>query len=677
MAEITKAKLRAALQQDGLPDYALLACRAARPLYPELLAELLTEAEAAFAEILQTPAARCNFANIVDRFLTMDEDLNHLFSFLNNLNHTDAHPALRRLIEDFQPQIIAYHNLISTHPRLFALLKEVMQTIGDQPQQKRATALLIRDMEFAGVGLKGKKKERLNELNIELARLSEQFQNNVLDDRKRFFHHFADAGALADMPPESLAAAADEAKRRRRKGYVFTLSPPSYQAVMKFCSDREIRKRFWQKSSQVASTGKFDNRETILSILQLRHEKAQLLGHPSYAHYVLTTRMAKDPAEAFDMMQEMAQKSRHHAESELDHLRRFARLDDFNHWDMAYYSEKLLKKTLGVDDKALKPYFPLEEALGGAFTIAGRLFDIRLVPLKAPLYNPSVTAYEVYAGSEPVAYFLFDPYARPQKQGGAWCNEFRGRKLLPEGAARLPVIINVANFAKGSKTDPTLLTHDNVQVIFHEFGHALHLILGKSDYANLSGFNTEWDFVELPSQLLENWTWEKDSLSLFARHWQTGKVMPKKLTDALHQSRVFLKGLFLLRQTEFGLLDFTLHTEAPPQTIAELDRRCHEIAQANTVIPKPRDYRMYASFSHIFAGGYAAGYYSYLWAEILEADVFEVFQKHGILDAATGKRFRDRVLAPGAAKDGYELFTDFVGRKPNPKALLKKLGIGG
>ncbi len=668
-----KEQILKTLRDSQLPDYYLLASPQAIALYPQLLPELLAEAKTNFTAILKVPEAKVNFTNSVEAYLNQDEDLGLLFTFLNNLNSTDSADELRTIITNFQPQIIAYANEISMHPDFYRRVKSLYaKSKKATAAQKRSMELIIHDMEFAGVHLSEKKKSRLAKINTRLGALSEQFQSNVLDDRKRFSHHFASKKALAEVPAEDMAMAQEEAKQRKKKGFVFTLSPPSYLAIMKYCSDAAVRKKFWLANARVSSKGKFDNRSVVLEILQLRAEKAKLLGKKNYAEYILTQRMAKKPQAVLDVLTEFSDKSLPKAKAEFKELTEFAGVKQLKHWDAAYYAEKMLEAKFAIDEKQLKPYFLLENVLQGMFAIYGKLLDLHFKEVKVKSYAADVRTFEVWSGKEKIAYYIFDPFARPQKRGGAWCNDFRTRRICTDGSYRLPIAINVANFAKSK---PALLTHRDVETIFHEFGHALHLMLDETDYVNLSGFHTEWDFVELPSQLLENWTWEKEGLDIFAKHHTSGKSLPEAMITKLQASRTFLKGMFLLRQNEFGFLDFLLHSEPVPKNVDALEVKCHDIANTYSIIPKPISYKMFASFSHIFGGGYAAGYYSYLWAEILEAEVFEIFKKAGILNPKIGRQYHEKILAPGTSKDGLELFIDFVGHPPKPDALLKKLGI--
>jgi len=380
--------------------------------------------------------------------------------------------------------------------------------------------------------------------------------------------------------------------------------------------------------------------------------------------------MAESPKKVRKILSGFARNAREKAREEWVLLKDFSKLKQFEMWDIPYYSEKLRHVCFHIDQKKLREYFPLEEVLRGLFETGKKLFGLTFRRIGAPQYAEDVLTYEVYEGEKLIAYFVFDLFARPEKRGGAWCNDLRSKR---KGA--VPIVVNVGNFAKGTASHPTLLTHTDVITMFHEFGHGLHVLLSKNQYPNTDGFHTEWDFVELPSQLLENWAWHQEGLKLFAKHYKTKKPLPQDLIFQLGESRVFLKGLFLLRQIEFGFLDFFLHTEPVSRSVPILDERILKIVNKYSVKRKFSSYKMYASFGHIFSGGYAAGYYSYLWAEILEADIFSRFAEKGVFDEKLGKKFKKEILEPGAKKNGAELFRSFMGRGPDSNSLLKKMGL--
>lgn len=684
---LSKMSILPLLETTEIPNYKELSSSESLKKYESTLEELLQKADSNFENILAIKKEDANFKDVVQTYLDHDEKLGELFTFLHHLDSTCGNETTRKIIENIQPKIVAHGNKTGLSAELYHLLEAVEEKMSKnnppshpsqggnslEDEQQRSLFLLMRGMRLSGVHLEGEKKKRLEEINHCLSELSTTFSNNAVDSRKEFLHHFASDEFLKEVPEHDMALGAEEAKKQEKDGWVFTLSPPSFMAIMRYCSSSDIRQKFWEANVQIASSGKHDNRPLVLEMLTLRQEKAVLLGHKNYAEYALGDRMAESPQQVIDVLTTFATTAKGKAKHEFEELEKFAGIK-LNHWDVAYYSEKLKKESFHLDNKILRKYFAMENVMNGLFEITKALFDVSFNEKKADLYHKDVLAYDVFLGEKKIAYVMMDLFARPEKRGGAWCNDLRSGKGK-DAERTLPLVTVVGNFAKPAKGKPTLLTHEDVQTIFHEFGHALHVMLSTNTYENTSGFNTEWDFVELPSQLLENWTWEKEALSLYAKHHETGEILPENLFENLQKSRKFLKGMFLLRQNEFGFLDFLLHSKELPKTVEALDKRTLEIANTYSVLQKPDEYKMYTSFGHIFSGGYSAGYYSYLWAEILEADVFSLFQKNGVLNPETGKKYREEILEVGAKKDAAEIFQDFMGRDPNADALLRKLGF--
>ncbi len=667
--------LLTALSNPGLIDYALLAQAESLKDIPDLLDSLLKEAHASFDSLLAPAEKEAGFSELMEPFLTQDQTLNTLFKAVESLNSTDTSEATRKIVMDFQPKLVDYGNKVSLSRPFYDRLK-ALEAQELTPAERRSLELVLRDMEMAGVHASQEKRERLQEINAELSELAERFSLNVTDSRADFCKEIDDEAILAEMPESDLQAAQEEAKRRDLKSkYAFTLSPPSATAILRYCSSRELREEFHKANSTLATRDPWDNRPVALRILRLRQEKAQLLGFPSYAHHILQERMAPSPQKVEALLEEIGERAKPAAQANVAELQAYSGLSELKEWDLSYYAEKLKKERFSIEDKQLRPYFPLEETLGGLFALAKTLFGVEMRLLEAKAHHPEAKAYEVLRNGERIAYYLLDPFARPEKRGGAWANDLRPGYALSDGTRVLPIVINVCNFSKGSASQPPLLTHRDVETIFHEFGHALHVMLSSAQLPNLNGFRTEWDFVELPSQILENWCWEKESLDLFAKHFETGEGLPTEWIEKLRQSKTFLSGLFLARQNEFGCLDWMLHSQPLPQSEEELDQICLEIANRFGALPKFPDYRMYASFSHIFAGGYAAGYYSYAWAELLEADVFNALKSMGAMSPQAGHRYAEGILCPGASKPASLLFRDFMSREPDPKAFFRKHGL--
>ncbi len=661
------------LQERGLLDYRFLAQEATINVYKDALDQLLKNAEQHFDQLIQTDET--SFKSVVEEYLNNGIELGLLYGFLHHLDSNDGSETTREIIEYFQPKYVAFCNKVSLNRELyqkFITVRDENEELDDE--QQRSLKLLIQDMEMAGVHLEGEKKKRLEEINMRLAKLSKEFSNHVLDSRKKFHYQLESDECIKEMPEQDLATAKKEAEERKLEGWVFTLSPPSLTAVMKYCGDREVREIFYQRSAQIATENTEDNRPVALEILQLRREKAELLGCKDFAEFKLQDRMAGSVDEILSTVNEIKTKAQAKADRDFAELKSFANEDDLKPWDIAFYADKLKKKKFQIDEKRLKQFFPLEEVLTGMLGIAKQLYGVEFKEIEAKSYHEEVRNFEVYRDDELVSYFVLDLFARPTKSPGAWCNTLRSRRKVGD-SFRPPIVVNVANFGKGSADAPTLLAHREVVTMFHEFGHALHMMLSQSRYVNTSSSHVEWDFVELPSQLMENWCWQKESLDLFVKHFETGEALDDELLNSLKASRTFLSGYAVLRQMEFLNLDLKLHTHGDFENIEKLDEFCIHNAREYSMLEVPDYYRMYASFSHIFAGGYAAGYYSYIWAEILEADVFKKFEQKGILNQEIGEEFEEKILAMGTLRPGEKLFESFMGRQPKVDALMEKLGF--
>lgn len=669
-----KQKILQELSKEGLLDYKFLSQKNNFPVYSELLTDLFKQAERSFKSILKLKKNQLNFKNVVEYNFHHDRTLNILYSFLDSFDSTNNTPLTREIIEKFEPKMVDYYHKTGLHKGYYQLLKKVS---GQKltPDQQRSIFLLLRSMNIAGISLSDKKTKILKKINKDLSQLSQRFRNNLIDSKKQFYLEFKDQSTLLEMPASELELAVAEAKERKSEApYVFTLSPPSLRAILKYCSDRSIRELFYKKSLMVACEGKYDNRPLILKILQLRQKKARLLGFKNYADYILQERMAKNTKQIETLLGKIYRKAKEKGRQEIKELSTFAQLKKIEEWDIPYYSEKFKQHKFQIEEKELKEYFPLDQVIKGLFKITALLFGITIKPIKIESYYPDLQIFEIGRKKELIAYYIADFTARSSKKNGAWCNHLRPG-YFRENKYDVPIIINVMNFPPANKNEPPLLTHRDVETLFHEFGHAIHLMLSSKAYPNLNGFSTAWDFVEFPSQLLENWCWEMPALQLFAKHHKTGKKLPLAMIQKLRATKTFMNGYATLRQLEFGLLDLHLHTRKVPASVTQLDRINKKITDHYSVIKKFKGYSMYTSFDHVFAGGYAAGYYSYIWAEILEADVFLKMKKTGILESKTGLRYAEKVLIPGAKKEGLTLFKDFMGRNPDVDAYIKKHGL--
>lgn len=685
------------LKRPGLLDYHFLSRPTTLTSFSRCLTMLIGETERRYDAILAVHPDAATFENTVDAALKADDALALLWSFLQNLDNTDTSKVTRGLIRTFQPKLVALDHKVIVSERLYGLLRAVSKKKTLTAVQRRSLTLMMRGMEAEGVHRSPAVKKKLKTINTKLSHLSEKFTQNTVDDRKTFFHHITDASVLSGMPESDRQSAQAEATRRKLPGFIFTLSPPSYMAILRYCTDRSVRRLFYETETALASKGRHDNRPVVLEILRLRQEKAGLLGFDHFADYALQMRMARSVPDIQRITGPFARAAKRKAVKEMQELSAFANEQALQLWDVPFWREKMKRRKFAIDDGKLSEYFPLEQTLAGLFAIARRLFGIEMKKLSVPSYATDVRSYEVRRKGKVIGYYVLDLFARESKRTGAWAeclrnglmsdgNSKSSRKEFSSNSSisstssnslqsRLPIFINTTNFAKGSSGKPTLLKHMDVQTIFHEFGHALHGILSAQPYENLDGFHTEWDFVELPSQFLENWCWESASLDLFARHWKTKERLPRSMLSKMKRSRTFMAGFLATGYSELSDLDVRLHTIKPPRSVAALDRDTVKHARAFYPLPVPKTFRRYASFGHIFSGGYAAGYYSYLWAEVLEADIFSLFEKSGILSSFVGEKYRRMILAKGASEPGEKLFEALMGRKPSPKALMRKRGL--
>jgi len=552
-----------------------------------------------------------------------------------------------------------------------------------QPQ-KKVIEDNLRDFKLSGIALPEAEQKRFGELKQRLSELTTRFSENVLDATGGWQKLLDSEDDLAGLPAMSLAAAKQMAEAKELDGWLVTLDFPSYLAVMTHADNRELRREMYEAFSTRASdqgpnAGKWDNSEVMTEILTLRQELATLLGFNHYGEYSLATKMAETPEQVIGFLTDLAVKSKVVAQRDYDELAAYAKaqgVDDPQAWDLTYYGEKLKQEKYSVSQEALRPYFPMPKVLDGLFTVAGKLFDIQISEVaEFDSWHNDARLFEVSRGGQLIARFFLDPYARDKKRGGAWMDDCRVRRRLDDGALQLPVAYLVCNFNAPVGDDPALLTHDEVTTLFHEFGHGLHHMLTQIEEADVSGINgVAWDAVELPSQFLENWCWEPEALALISGHYQSGESLPQAMLDKMLAAKNYQSGMMMVRQLEFALFDFRLHMEydaGKTQVQTVLD----EVRQQVAVVQPPAFNRFQHGFSHIFAGGYAAGYYSYKWAEVLSADAFSRFEEEGIFNEQTGADFRHAILEQGGSREPMALFVEFRGREPQVDALLRHSGI--
>ncbi|MEM9057160.1 MAG: M3 family metallopeptidase, partial [Pseudomonadota bacterium] len=613
----------------------------------------------------------------------MHHRLDRVWSPVGHLNAVMNNDALRKAYNACLPLLSDYSTEVGQNERLYAAYRQVAEDSADDlnPAQAEVLRQALRDFRLAGVGLDGEAKRRYGEIMSELSALQAKFEENLLDCANAWSRHVTDEAELAGLPDNALARAREEAARRELDGWVFTLDFPAYQAVITRADSRELRREFYtawvtRASDQGPHDAKYDNADAMRSILRLRAEVAALLGFDSFVDYSLATKMARNPGEVSDFLNDLARRSVPAAKAEFAELEHWAGRP-LEAWDVAYYAEKLRQERLGISQEELRPWFPVDKAMAGLFAVAERLFGISITEQSdVDVWHDDARFYRITDGDgKLVGQFYTDLYARRHKRGGAWMDECVGRMQLGEPLMH-PVAYLVCNFMPPGSDKPGLLTHDEVVTLFHEFGHTLHHLLTRVDYPSVSGINgVPWDAVELPSQFMENFAWEHEVLPLISAHFETGKPLPDELFERLLGTRQFQAGLQMVRQLEFALFDLRVHAESSADEAADVHAALAAVRAQVSVLPTPAFNRFPNGFSHIFGGGYAAGYYSYKWAEVLSADAYSLFEENGVLHTDSGIRFLNEILARGGTRDAMEAFVAFRGREPELDALLRHSGL--
>jgi len=624
------------------------------------------------------------FENTIEALDGAGERLNLVTSIFFNLNAAETNEEIQKLARAISPLLTAHSNDILLDKELF----EKVQSIHDQKDsldldEEQLTLLEKSYKSFVrnGANLSEEDKVKLREIDKDLSQLSLHFGENVLEETNKYEMVLDREEQLDGLPDAIKEAAAQLASEKEMEGkWIITLAYPSYIPFMTYAKDRNLRKElFIAYNTKASKDDELDNKEIIKSILKLKNERVKLLGYRKYADFVLEERMAKSPESVLTFLNDLMVKAKPHALKEVKELEEFAKqldnIDRLEKWDFGYYAEKLKKEKYEVDDELLRPYFELERTVNGVFTTAGKLFGLQFSKNEAiPVYHSDVTAYEVTdTEGKHIAVFYADFFPRAGKRNGAWMTSYRGQKNTGDKEQR-PLVSIVCNFTKPTKSQPSLLTFNEVTTLFHEFGHALHGMLANTKYESLSGTSVYWDFVELPSQIFENWCYEKECLDLFARHYKTGDKIPADLIEKIKASSNFHQGYQTMRQISFGLLDMAYHSSNPAdiESIPAFEKE----TMAHTELLRPLEGTlMSTSFSHIFQGGYSAGYYSYKWAEVLDADAFELFQEKGIFSREVADSFKLNILSAGGSKHPMKLYRTFRGRDPKPDALLKRAGL--
>ncbi|MEZ8721199.1 oligopeptidase A [Vibrio pomeroyi] len=628
--------------------------------------------------------------NLVAPIEEVDDRLGRIWSPVSHMNSVVNSDELREAYESCLPVLSEYGTWVGQHKGLFEAYKAIKGSEAfsalNRAQQKTITDAL-RDFELSGIGLPADEQHRYGEISKRQSELGSQFSNNVLDATMGWSKQITDVAELAGMPESALAAAQAAAESKEQEGYLLTLDIPSYLPVMTYCDNQELRKELYEAyvtraSDRGPNAGKWDNTEIITEQLKLRHEIARMLGFSTYSEKSLSTKMAETPDQVLGFLNDLAVKAKPQGEREVEELRQFAEkefgVSELNLWDIAYYSEKQKQNLFETSDEELRPYFPESNVVSGLFEVLNRVFGMSVTEREGvDTWHESVRFFDIFDATGALrGSFYLDLYAREHKRGGAWMDDCRGRRITESGELQTPVAYLTCNFNKPVGDKPALFTHDEVVTLFHEFGHGIHHMLTQVEAGAVAGINgVPWDAVELPSQFLENWCWEEEALSFISGHFETGEALPKEMLEKMLAAKNFQSAMFILRQLELGLFDFTLHTEYDPEVGARVLETLADVKSKVSVLPSLDWNRFSHSFGHIFAGGYSAGYYSYLWAEVLSADAFSAFEEEGIFNTETGNRFLNNILEMGGSEEPMELFKRFRGREPQIDAMLRHAGI--
>lgn len=644
--------------------------------------ELIEQARREIDKIATSPEM-ASFENTLAALDNSGVQLDRLSSAFFNLNSAETCDELQKIAQEVSPMLSNFNNDLLLNKPLFERIKSIFdqrEQLDLTPEQRTLLDKQYRQFARNGANLNEQDQHKLREIDAKLAKLKLQFGENVLAETNNYELHITDKADLEGLPESIREAAADEASSRKKEGWVFTLNYPSYLPFMKYASSRALRKQLSIAfGSRAFKKNDHNNQQVLLDIARLRHERANLLGYDTHAQFVLEERMAGSAKGVMDFLHELLEKSKPAARSEFDELQEFARsldgIDRLEKWDSAYYSEKLRQQRFELDDEILKPYFELDRVLNGVFEVSNRLYGLSFKEVEdIDKYHTEVRTYRVTDDvGNLVAIFYADFHPRPGKRSGAWMTSYKPQRII-NGCNERPHISIVCNFSRPTKTTPSLLTFNELTTLFHEFGHALHGMLANTTYAGLSGTSVYWDFVELPSQIFENWCYEGEALNLFARHYQSGEQLPMALVNKIKESANFLEGMQTLRQLSFGLLDMAWHN-ADPTGISDVRSFESKVFESTRLYPDHPQTCMSTSFSHIFQGGYSAGYYSYKWAEVLDADAFEYFKEKGIFNRKVADKFRSYILSRGGTEDPMELYIRFRGQKPDPEALLRRAGL--
>ena len=666
------------------------------PLFSEIkpehiepaISQLLAEARAVVDQQLQA-TSQYTWNNLVEPLEEAEDKLNKAWSPVSHLNSVVNSDELREAYNACLPMLSAYSTEMGQNTQLcnaYQMLVDSDEFKTLEPAQQKVLNNALRDFKLSGVDLESDKKLRYKDISQELSKLASLYEENLLDATNAWSKLITDENDLAGLPESAKASAKQTAESQDQQGWLITLHSPSYQAVMTYADDRTLRSEHYEAYATRASdlgpqAGQWDNTELMEQILALRYEKAQLLGFNNYAELSLATKMANKPDDVIHFLEDLALKSGPQAHKDLAELRDFAGqhcgIDDLQSWDVGYVSEKMRQHYYQLSQEEVKSYFPISRVLPGLFAVVEKLYGLNITEITDfDSWHADVRFFQIHDENGLLrGQFYIDLYARAKKRGGAWMDDCVGRKNKG-GDIQIPVAYLTCNFAAPTADIPALLTHDDVITLFHEFGHGLQHMLTLVDHLGVSGINgVEWDAVELPSQFMENWCWEQEALALISGHYQSGEVLPDSLFKKMLAAKNFQAGMIMVRQLEFSLFDFRIHKDYNPELGGRIYETLGQIRAQVAVMSPPEFNRFAHSFSHIFAGGYAAGYYSYKWAEVLSSDAFSLFEENGIFDRETGQAFLTQILEQGGSQDAMDLFINFRGRQPNIDALLRHSGI--
>lgn len=657
-----KEKIIQELKNKKFPDLKFLFSNEVLDMASDILEQELENEKVKFDEFLKLENSSLTFDSFEDESI-----LDYFWSLLNHFESVESSDKVRDIIENFRPKLQDFSNEVAYNKPYFEKLEYVNNALSLDIEQKRIMDLRIKSYKDRWIDLPLEKQDEIKEINKKLWVLSDKFTNNIVDDEKTFEYLITDFELIKDLPKEVLEVAKEA--WNDKWWYLFDSDPTSYSAIMKYCSSQEIRAHFERASYTTASNWKFDNREIVLEILKLKDKKAKLLWYKNYAELSLNDKMADSPEQVFELLNSTSEKAIRKAELDLKEVKDYFNLDHIKTYDLAYYTRILKEQKYSLDEKELKKYFEFEDVISYLHRFIENFYSLEIKESSIESYNNDVRVYEIYKKGKLISYYFLDAFYRKWKRPWAWADNLREKEYFPD--FEVPVILNVCNFQKANSWKTTLYLRD-VETLFHEFWHALHELLSESKYSELSGFWVEWDFVELPSQLLENWVSDKDSLKKLSKHIETNESFSEDIMLKLDKLKTFMTWMFVARQNEFALLDMSLYSSEIPKSTEELDRKILEIVNKYSIFKRWNDYKMYCSFNHIFGWGYAAGYYSYMWAEIIEADIFSRIKEMGMFSSATWEKLLKTIIGQWTRKKATELFFDFMWREVENKAFMER-----